>query len=66
MAKNATTESQVEDAELPEMDDIDEVTDETVEKARLVVAAHSQDADDCRLILDMLGIGSTRAEIETE
>ncbi|MCE7005467.1 hypothetical protein LWC34_21945 [Kibdelosporangium philippinense] len=32
------------------------VTDEQIRKARLAVAASALDAEDCRLLLDMLGL----------
>ncbi|MGN0101394.1 hypothetical protein [Dietzia sp. CH92] len=41
----------------PELDDLEPVADETADQARLVVASYSADADECRMLLDMLGIG---------
>jgi hypothetical protein len=36
--------------------DTSRVTDEQIRKARLAVARGALDADDCRLLLDMLGL----------
>lgn len=36
--------------------DTSRVTDEQIRKARLAVAAGALDAEDCRLLLDMLGL----------
>ena len=41
----------------PEIDDLEPVADETANQARKVVASYSTDADECRMLLDMLGIG---------
>ncbi|GAA2389389.1 MULTISPECIES: hypothetical protein [Gordonia] len=37
-------------------DELEPVTDETAHKARRVVAAYATDADECRMLLSMLGI----------
>ncbi|WP_018178235.1 hypothetical protein [Jongsikchunia kroppenstedtii] len=38
-------------------DDLTPVADETASSARRVVAAYATDADECRMLLNMLGIG---------
>jgi len=38
-------------------DDFEPVTDETARQAQRVVAAYATDADECRMLLSMLGIG---------
>lgn len=38
-------------------DDLEPVTDETAHRAQRVVAAYAADADECRMLLSMLGIG---------
>lgn len=38
-------------------EDLEPVADETAERARLVVAAHAKDVDECTMLLNMLGIG---------
>ncbi len=44
-------------------EDLEPVTDETARQAQRVVAAYAQDADECRMLLSMLGIGpSTRLD----
>jgi hypothetical protein len=45
------------DSTEPQIDDIEELADETAQQARLIVATYSKDADECRMLLDMLGIG---------
>lgn len=42
-------------------DDLEPVTDETAYRAQRVVAAYAQDADECRVLLSMLGIGAPTA-----
>ncbi len=37
-------------------DEIEPVADETANSARRVVAAYATDADECRMLLSMLGI----------
>lgn len=37
-------------------EDIEPVADETAHSARRVVAAYATDADECRMLLNMLGI----------
>lgn len=44
-------------------DDLEPVADETANRARLVVAAHSADADQCTMLLNMLGIGPDSADL---
>lgn len=46
-----TTETDLVDEEL------EPVTDETARQAQRVVAAYAADADECRMLLSMLGIG---------
>ncbi len=44
-------------------DDLEPVADETARQAQRVVAAFATDADECRMLLAMLGISpSARAE----
>ncbi|GGG28501.1 hypothetical protein GCM10007304_47960 [Rhodococcoides trifolii] len=38
-------------------DDIEPLADETARDAQRVVAAYATDADECRMLLAMLGIG---------
>lgn len=45
-----------------EIDELEEVADETAQQARLVVASYSKDAEECRMLLDMLGIGPEAAD----
>ncbi|MFD4293422.1 hypothetical protein ACFWPA_14785 [Rhodococcus sp. NPDC058505] len=51
MATKTTTENDIPDEEL------EPVTDETARQAQRVVAAYAADADECRMLLSMLGIG---------
>ena len=39
------------------VDDLEPVADETARQAQRVVAAYATDADECRMLLSMLGIG---------
>ncbi|MBF6134118.1 hypothetical protein IU501_14070 [Nocardia otitidiscaviarum] len=44
-------------------DDLEPLADETARQAQRVVAAYAADADECRMLLSMLGIGpSNRAD----
>ncbi len=44
-------------------DDLAPLADETARQAQRVVAAYATDADECRMLLSMLGIGpSTRGD----
>ncbi|BCK52782.1 hypothetical protein [Nocardia wallacei] len=44
-------------------DDLEPLADETARQAQRVVAAYANDADECRMLLSMLGIGpSNRSE----
>jgi hypothetical protein len=44
-------------------DDLEPLADETASQAQRVVAAYAEDADECRMLLSMLGIGpSSRGE----
>jgi hypothetical protein len=38
-------------------EDIEPLADETARQAQRVVAAYANDADECRMLLSMLGIG---------
>ena len=38
-------------------DEIEPVADETARQAQRIVASYAADADECRMLLDMLGIG---------
>lgn len=38
-------------------DDIELVADETAHQAQRIVASYAADADECRMLFDMLGIG---------
>ncbi|WP_157554124.1 hypothetical protein [Nocardia crassostreae] len=38
-------------------DDLEPLADETARQAQRVVAAYATDADECRMLLSMLGIG---------
>ncbi|GAB3129734.1 hypothetical protein GCM10027289_12920 [Tsukamurella serpentis] len=42
-------------------DDLEPVGDETARQAQRVVAAYAEDADECRMLLSMLGIGPKEA-----
>ena len=46
-------------ADAPETDptvEVESVTDETARKAQRVVAAYAEDAEECKMLWDMLGI----------
>ena len=53
MAGKATTAHDIADEEL------EPLADETARLAQRVVAAYATDADECRMLLAMLGIGPT-------
>ncbi|MGC0362292.1 hypothetical protein ABH922_000276 [Rhodococcus sp. 27YEA15] len=53
MAENTTVETDIAD------EDIEPLADETARQAQRVVAAYAEDADECRMLLSMLGIGPT-------
>ena len=40
-----------------ELDETEVLAAETAQAARLIVASYSKDAEECRMLLDMLGIG---------
>lgn len=42
-------------------DDLEPVGDETARQAQRVVAAYATDAEECRMLLSMLGIGPKEA-----
>ena len=45
-----------------EIGDVEPVADDTASMARRVVAAYATDADECRTVLAMLGIGPAKLE----
>ncbi|HEX7322556.1 MAG TPA: hypothetical protein VF299_06405 [Mycobacterium sp.] len=45
-----------------EIDDVQPLADSTATKARRVVAAYANDADECRIFLSMLGIEPSKPE----
>ncbi|MEZ5151381.1 hypothetical protein ACWDTG_08240 [Rhodococcus zopfii] len=51
MAADVTTDTDIAD------EDLEPVADETARQAQRVVAAYAEDADECRMLLSMLGIG---------
>ncbi|MCQ4117799.1 hypothetical protein [Rhodococcus tibetensis] len=53
MAANTTAETDIAD------EDLEPLADETARQAQRVVAAYAEDADECRMLLSMLGIGPT-------
>lgn len=61
MATTAST-----DATVTDIDDVEPLADETARQARRVVASYSTDAEECRMLLDMLGIGPTPTDTEDE
>lgn len=48
----------------PELDELEPVADETALQARRIVASYSTDAEECRMLLDMLGIGPEEQDPE--
>ncbi len=40
-------------------EDLEPVAEQTARQAQRVVAAYAEDADECRMLLSMLGIGPT-------
>ncbi|NKS29467.1 hypothetical protein GS534_02260 [Rhodococcus hoagii] len=54
MAAKTTAENDIAD------EDLEPVADETARQAQRVVAAYATDADECRMLLSMLGIGPNR------
>ena len=51
MAAKTTSANDIND------DDLEPLADETARQAQRVVAAYATDADECRMLLAMLGIG---------
>lgn len=51
MAAKTTAENDIAE------DELEPVADETAHQAQRVVAAYASDADECRMLLSMLGIG---------
>lgn len=43
-------------------DEIEPVADETARQAQRIVASYAADAEECRMLLDMLGIGPVAGE----
>ncbi|WP_430950824.1 hypothetical protein [Rhodococcus sp. 24CO] len=52
MSEKTTVETEVE---IPD-EEIETVAEETARMAQRVVAAYAEDADECRMLLSMLGI----------
>lgn len=47
----------------PELDpDLEPVADETAHQAQRIVASYAADAEECRMLLDMLGIGPEKRD----
>lgn len=42
--------------------DLEPVGDETANQAQRIVASYAADAEECRMLLDMLGIGPAKAD----
>ena len=40
-----------------QLDEMEVLEAETAQAARLIVATYSKDAEECRMLIDMLGIG---------
>ncbi|OZC56690.1 hypothetical protein CH289_05065 [Rhodococcus sp. RS1C4] len=53
MAAKTTTDTDIAD------EDLEPLADETASQAQRVVAAYATDADECRMLLSMLGIDPT-------
>ena len=47
-----------------ELDETEVLEAETAQAARLIVASYSKDAEECRMLLDMLGIGPETVDPE--
>jgi len=47
-----------------ELDETEVLEAETAHAARLIVASYSKDAEECRMLLDMLGIGPETVDPE--
>ena len=47
-----------------ELDETEVLAAETAQAARLIVASYSKDAEECRMLLDMLGIGPETVDPE--
>lgn len=45
-----------------DIEDVEPLADSTARQARRVVAAYATDADECRVLLSMLGIGPSKLE----
>jgi len=45
-----------------DIDDVEPLADNTANQARRVVAAYAEDADECRVFLAMLGIGTATSD----
>ena len=53
MDDDVTTDNDIAD------EDLEPVAEQTARQAQRVVAAYAEDADECRMLLSMLGIGPT-------
>ena len=62
MSTTASTVTNTEEIDV----DLEPVADETAQQAQLVVASYSTDAEECRMFLDMLGIGPKPVEPEDD
>lgn len=49
-----------------ELDETEVLEAETAQAARLIVATYSKDAEECRMLLEMLGIGPEIADPDDE
>lgn len=49
-----------------ELDETEVLAAETAQAARLIVASYSKDAEECRMLLEMLGIGPEVADPDEE
>lgn len=47
-----------------ELNETEVLAAETAQAARLIVASYSKDAEECRMLLDMLGIGPETVDPE--
>ncbi|MFD1815648.1 hypothetical protein [Rhodococcus gannanensis] len=56
MVTTKTASDNATENDIPD-EDLEPVTDETARQAQRVVAAYAADADECRMLLSMLGIG---------
>lgn len=52
------------DSKEPAIDEIEELPDETAQQARLIVATYAKDVEECRMLIEMLGIGPEEIDPE--